>query len=216
MSSKILYLGTSPEHFPYKEKLLHYPVIKLIPASIEDCQVRFCLDRLEAFTCCFFTSKNAVEILVSLCKKSFLDPEVLLKNKCISIGPSTSLALEAHGVIPLLEAAESTQEGMIDLCEKQTFDQSYVFYPRSSLARPLLGEYLSKKASQLQVLDLYNTEHQIPLPIPSLDDVEEIVFTSPSTVDGFFKIFSSIPSGKKISFQGPITKQRFHELGGPI
>ena len=216
MSSTILYLGTSPSHFPRQEGLLHYPVIQLIPASLDEPKVRFCLDRLEKFTHCLLTSKNAVQVLLSLCEQASLDFTSCLQNKCISIGPSTTSALHDNGVFPLFEALDSTQEGMIALCKEQISSSCYVFYPRSSLARPFLGEYLSSAFIQHEILDLYKTVYQVPTPIPSLEKIEEIVFTSPSTVDGFFKIFQKIPEGKKITFQGPITKQRFYELGGPI
>jgi uroporphyrinogen-III synthase len=57
-------------------------------------------------------------------------------------------------------------------------------------------------------IDLYETVAQRVEPVPDLRLFDEIVFTSPSTVDAFFEIFGHIPSGKKIVAIGPVTADR--------
>ena len=208
---KVLYLGVSPSHFISEDEVIHYPVIRLIPKNIQDERVLFCLNQLEKFSFCLLTSKNSVEILWDLCSQLSLSPEVCLRSKCISIGSITSSALRAKGVEPCLQALEATQEGLISCLQEKLAPDSYVFYPRSSLARPLLSNYLLSKGILHQVLDLYDTVYQALDPKPCLEEISEIVFTSPSTVDGFFKIFAKIPKNIKLSFQGPITKKKFHE-----
>ncbi len=202
---KVLYLGTSLSHFSSDLEVVHYPVIRLIPKSYQNENVIFCLQKLSLFSHILFTSKNSVEILWDLCKVLNLP----IRNKCISIGPSTSDTLREKGIEPALQAQEHTQEGVITLLE--SLESPYLFYPRSSLARPLLSEYLSEKSIPHEVLDLYDTIFQAPSPKPSLEDIQEVVFTSPSTIDGFFKAFEGLPKGIKISFQGPVTKSYFHE-----
>ncbi len=207
--SKLLYLGTSLDFFSSDKEVIHYPVIRLIPKSVKEDRVLFCLNKLSSFSHVLFTSKNSVEILWEMCHQLAIDPSVSLQGKCISIGPSTSSILRSKGVEPLLEALESTQEGVIASLEGKVLKD--VFYPRSSLARPLLSRYLIEKNIPHELLDLYDTVHQEPVPRPSLEEIEEIVFTSPSTVDGFFKIFGKIPEGIKLSFQGPVTERYFYE-----
>lgn len=209
--SKLLYLGTSLEFFSSDKEVIHYPVIRLIPKSAEEERVVFCLNKLSSFSHVLFTSKNAVEILWDLCHQLAIDPRSSLQGKCISIGPGTSTVLRSKGIEPLLEALQSTQEGMIASLEGKMLAD--VFYPRSSLARPFLSNYLMEKNITHELLDLYDTVYQEPIPKPSLEEIEEIVFTSPSTVDGFFKIFEQIPEGIKVSFQGPVTERCFLELG---
>jgi uroporphyrinogen-III synthase len=208
---KILYLGTSLGRFSSGEAVLHYPVIRLIPKLASDLDVRFCLDRLALFSHILLTSQNSVSILWDLCISISFDPLHLLQGKCISIGSVTSHALRSRGVEPCFEALVATQEGMIDILQEMIDSISYVFYPRSSLARPLLREYLIKQKISHEILDLYDTVYQAPKPKPSLEEIEEIFFTSPSTVDGFFQVFSKIPEGIRISFQGSITKKYFEE-----
>jgi uroporphyrinogen-III synthase len=59
---------------------------------------------------------------------------------------------------------------------------------------------------QFTAIDLYDPIFQAPLPIPNLDEFDEIVFTSPSTVRAFLAIYGEIPKDKIIAPIGPITK----------
>lgn len=208
---EILYLGTSLSHFSEPDQCLHYPVIRIIPKTKEDERVRFCLNQLTLFSHCILTSKNSVEILWNLCLKLFLDPSALLADKCICIGPSTASALREKGISPLWQALDATQEGILSFFSGKESSNFYVFYPRSSLARPVLRSYLEQNFIRHEILDLYDTQYQKIEPIPDLKKIREIVFTSPSTVEGFFRIFHEIPSEIKLSFQGPITQKKFQE-----
>ncbi len=207
---KALYLGTDPSCFVHNKPLIHYPIIRLIPKSSQDLEVQRALMQLSSYFLCLFTSKNAVHILFSLAKELSLSPGELLAGKCVSIGPSTTKALKEHGVDSTLEAFPNTQEGMIDLLKEISLEKQAVFYPRSSLARPLLSSYLIEALATSYVLDLYDTEIQPQGEPPSLENIEEIIFTSPSTVEGFFSLFSEFPSGIRPVFQGPITEKAFY------
>jgi uroporphyrinogen-III synthase len=55
---------------------------------------------------------------------------------------------------------------------------------------------------------LYDTVTQKLEPKPDLNHVQEIVFTSPSTVLAFLEIFGALPKGKKLIAIGPITQQQ--------
>ncbi len=54
---------------------------------------------------------------------------------------------------------------------------------------------------------IYDTIVQKNQPIPDLEDIDEIVFTSPSTIKAFLDIFSAIPLDKKLVTMGPITQK---------
>lgn len=209
---KVLYLGTDSSSFSSEPDLLHYPVIRLVPKSLDDEHLVFCFSKIKAFSHFFFTSKNAVDLFFAACSHFCLPAEDLLQEKCVSIGPVTSKALEIRGVKPLWEAAIHTQEGIIEDMQKYSWKDSYILYPRSSLARPLMAEYLSNQSIVFEALDLYDTVLQAEVPIPDLQSIKEIVFTSPSTVKGFFQIFKKIPDGVKVSFQGAITEKAFNDV----
>jgi uroporphyrinogen-III synthase len=68
---------------------------------------------------------------------------------------------------------------------------------------------LQMKLLRFKAVDLYDTyliepDHQV-----KLEEFNQIVFTSPSTVDAFFKLYSTIPEGVKVVHLGRITEAAY-------
>jgi uroporphyrinogen-III synthase len=182
---KILYLGLNP-----KPGTVHYPVIR----------TEYC-GKLEGafllwpqFTHIIFTSQSAVHYWPGPWDK-----------QTIAIGQATAAALRKKGLDPLI-APEATQEGVIALIANLS-TPLYFFLPQSRLARSTLTDYLREHNIPFFSLPLYNTLFQKLEPVPSLEDFDEIVFTSPSTVEGFLRIYGKFPQGKKLTAIGPITER---------
>jgi uroporphyrinogen-III synthase len=95
---------------------------------------------------------------------------------------------------------------MMDLLDKLECERAYFFYPRSSKARPVLSYYLRVRKLRHQVCDLYDTLDHSGALLPPLEKFDEIVFTSPSTVEAFQKIQVTLPKNIIIKAIGPITK----------
>ena len=126
----------------------------------------------------------------------------------IAIGQATAAALRARGCTPLI-APEATQEGIIALIAQLP---GYFFWPKSRLARSALTDYFQ---ARIYALDLYDTLFQQLEPVPRLDDFDEILFTSPSTVEGFLRIYGELPQGKKLTPIGPVTGRRIDAYSKP-
>jgi uroporphyrinogen-III synthase len=199
----ILYLGLNPPPYPNSANLIHYPVIRVVPRSSFDALIAAQFACLSHYTHFLFTSKSAVQVFFSFLNR--LQPAFDFKQKyVIAIGKATALLLRQKGLSPLISAV-STQEGMIEMLERMSTKDASFFMPRSSLARPVLTDYFRYKEIPFTACDLYDTVFQKKDPVPDLSDIDEIVFTSPSTVDAFLQIFQFIPLDKKITVQGPIT-----------
>jgi hydroxymethylbilane synthase len=196
---RVLYLGTDPENYLHIEGLVHCPLIQTLPLEIP----LHLWDDFSDYTHILFTSKNAVAIfLQALKKKSYT-----LENKqLVAIGKSTAGKLQQEGYTPHLIASQESQEGVIELLRMQDLKDAYIFYPRSSLARKKLEDFLIERGIRHQICDLYETVFQQPEPLPDLNHFGEIIFTSPSTVRSFLAAFGSIPPDKKLTCIGAITK----------
>jgi uroporphyrinogen-III synthase len=206
----ILYLGTDPTHFKTDGKLIHYPVIRIVPRPLQDSAVQDVFKRIDAFSHVIFTSKNTVRIFFDYVQQLNIRQ---IRFFCISIGKITTLELLKYGVKPLIEASVETQEGLIEALCKQDWTESKVFYPRSSLARSVLADFFQKHKIAHELCDLYDTVFEKPFPLPDLTRIDEIVFTSPSTVEAFFRIFPSVPSRIRIRALGPVTEQTLKKYG---
>lgn len=188
---KILYLGLRA-----KPGTFHYPVIRTeICDSIEPALVLW-----DQFTHIIFTSQTTVEYWPGPWDKQL-----------IAIGEATASALRLKGLFPIV-AKTATQEGIIELISTIN---GHFFLPHSKRARPNLVEFLKKEKIPFFSLELYETHFQCLQPIPCLDDFDEIVFTSPSTVDGFLKIYGTLPQNKKLSAIGPITLSYLQKTSSP-
>lgn len=199
----ILYLGTDPKHFKHSGHLIHYPVIKIVPRSLEHPEIAKGFAILDKYTHCIFTSKNAVKVFFE-----FLGCCDKVGNKTlIAIGQVTAFSLRSFGLEPHYIADEETQEGVIQLLQNLHLKNAHFFLPRSALSRPILTQFFQDNKIPFCACDLYDTVFQAPEPKPDLTQVDEIVFTSPSTVRAFFAIFSTIPDGKKCVAIGPVTER---------
>lgn len=180
---KILYLGLNP-----KPGTTHYPVIRTAFCG----HLEPALALWPQFTHIIFTSQTAVHYWPGPWDK-----------KLIAIGKATAAALEKKGFDPLV-ARVATQEGVVALIKNI---DGFFFLPRSRLARSALTDFMRCEKIPFFALDLYDTVLQTLQPIPDLNEFDEIVFTSPSTVAGFFSIYGTFPHNKKLTAIGPITEQ---------
>ncbi len=205
----ILYVGTDPTHYQGRGRVIHYPVIRLVPKLASDPHIIECLGSLSAYTHILFTSKQAVSIFFSLVE-SYAEFSSRA-YRYLSIGAATTHAIESRGGLAIQQALVATQEGVVDLIEKIPHQEMVVLYPRSSQARPLLADFLVKQKIAHRICDLYDPCIQVPEPTPDLTEIDEIVFTSPSTVKGFFEIFAQVPDHIRMVAIGPITQRALQE-----
>jgi uroporphyrinogen-III synthase len=180
---RILYLGLNP-----KPGTFHYPVIRTVYCG----QIDQALTLWSQFTHIIFTSQTTVHYWPGPWDKP-----------TIAIGPATAAALHAKGINPLI-APEATQEGIIALISGMG---GCFFLPRSKRARSTLTDFMREKGIPFFALDLYDTVSQKLEPVPNLDDFDEIIFTSPSTVEGFLQIYGKLPKDKKLTPIGPVTER---------
>ncbi len=206
-----LYLGTDPTEFEAKGRaaghLIHYPVIKIVPRPIDHLEIRQVFDDIEEYTHLIFTSKNAVRVFFSHLEALKIPVENVRKKTVIAIGQVTAGYLSANGLDSHYVSKEETQEGVVHLLNGLNLDDAYIFMPRSSLSRPVLANFFNEREIRYQACDLYDTVSQAIEPKPDLDLVDEVVFTSPSTVKAFLEIFGELPRGKKCLAIGPVTQQ---------
>jgi uroporphyrinogen-III synthase len=210
-----LYLGTDPTQFESQGRasghLIHYPVIKIVPRSVEEPEIAGAFDDLGAYTHLIFTSKNAVKVFFSHLKSLKIPVEALKGKTVIAIGEVTAAHLCANQIPPTHISKMETQEGVVQLLNRLDLENAYIFMPRSSLSRPVLANFFIERQIRFQACDLYETlTHEID-PKPDLELVDEVVFTSPSTVKAFVEIFGTLPKGKKCLAIGPITEQALRD-----
>lgn len=203
----ILYLGLDPSR--YKRSVVHFPVIQIVPRNLKESLYDPIWKDIGQFTHVLFTSRNSVKILCDyLLELNLL--EHLKSKKLLSIGSATSELLSSYG-FSSVKAQEETAEGMTALLQG-CLDVEYVLYLHSSRARALIGEFLKGGSYRFFAAPLYDTSLRPLLDLPDLREFDEIVFTSPSTIDAFLSLFKQFPKGAKLTSIGPITSKHLLSL----
>jgi uroporphyrinogen-III synthase len=190
----ILYLGLDPSRWPHSGALLHYAVIRT--ALLDSAELRQALSLWPQFTHVIFTSRSTV--------RHWWEAQPSFDKIAIAIGEGTAEALRDRGVDPVV-ALEAVQEGVIALLDRMDLNGANLLLPQSKRARSQLRGYLEEKKIPFFAFDLYDTFPQKPEPVPSLEPISEIVFTSPSTVEAFLQIYGTFPKDKKLTAIGPVT-----------
>lgn len=195
---KVLYLGLDPKNYKGKGQITHYPIIKIVERDLKEPTFDVLWRDLILFSTVLFTSQNTVHLLLKEVGANSL------KNKTlISVGKITAKVLSSYGLSSLI-CENETAEGIISVLS--TISTPYVLYLHSKRARALILDYLIKEKIKHFAAPLYNTLSNFPSPIPTLSEYQEIVFTSPSTVDSFLELFTTFPHNVKLTAIGPITR----------
>lgn len=203
---RILYLGLDPSHFPVPGTVFHYSVIQTRPKKTEEILPHF--QNLDTYNHFLFTSKTTVELFFNLLSQEEI---AFPKNATsIAIGLITQEHLVQRGIKSLL-APDATQEGIIELLKRMDPTNLRMFLPHSSLTRKTLVQFLKENHFDFASVPLYDTVYVEPKRTIPWDQIDLIAFTSPSTVEGFFRIHSHVPEHVRIWCQGPVTKKKYCE-----
>lgn len=125
-----------------------------------------------------------------------------------------------------LDAARPQYEHSYELFEKMDLDNydheladfvyryenRLVFYPHSSLSPEDIPLALQELGFNVLSAVVYNNELPKNPRRVNLNHFKRIVFTSPSTIDNFIKLYGKLPENTEFSTRGPITQAHLEEV----
>lgn len=203
---KTLYLGLNlPEEGGH---YIHYPMIRIVPRPHDDEEIAAMAAKWATFTHLLFTSRTAVSLLKKACSHYRLDYSC---KKGIAVGEKTAGEMERCGFSVDDIAAKEQAEGIVEILHHKKWDDTNILYPHSALARPLIANYLKERGIEYHAAALYDTIPHFPNDLPNFDEIDAILFTSPSTVDAFIARFVTFPQGVTLQSIGPITRKKLNE-----
>ncbi|MGK5593924.1 MAG: hydroxymethylbilane synthase [Parachlamydiaceae bacterium] len=202
-----LYLGLDlPSKNFDDRRLIHQPIINVKPRAFGETDILEAFQELPLYTHLIFTSKSAVKLFFQALPK-FQVPLLFLHQKSfVAVGQGTQRAIEEHGFKVAVTAQEEQAEGVIEALKDLSPTSTYLFWPHSSLARPLITDYFIQHGYRFKECPLYDTVPYEKFKLPSLESFDEIIFTSPSTVKAFFHLYPNFSEDKIFTTIGPITK----------
>lgn len=204
-SQASLYLGIELPFAGFDErKLIHKPIISVVPKCRDEIAQAF--QDIPLYTHLIFTSKSAVRFFFQALP-AFQIPLLYLNTKIfIAVGQSTQSAIEAQGFKVHFTAKEETSEGVVAELDRMNKQLSYFFWPHSNGSRPVISNFLQENGYRYKDCVLYSTIPAAEFEMPDSSLFDEIIFTSPSTVEAFFLRFPNFREKKIFTSIGPITE----------
>ena len=201
---RVLVTGTSVKRFKNMGKIIHVPMIEIKPIRNFKA-LEAVIRRIDSYDGILFTSRYAVLHFLERLKKKKMNVKALRSKMIVAIGKTTAQELARFGLKAKCMPKEETAESMAKLLGKFPVKGKRFLIPRSDLARNLLVDVLRKRGAHVDPVTVYrNICPEIKK--QDLGRIDEVVFTSPSTVKNFLKVHHDIPARIKVCAIGPVTQ----------
>jgi len=210
---RILYTGTNPQAYKRFGEIAHLPMIQLDPATLSPDAVDGLIERLDGYDMVLLTSRAAVNYFFRMLEKRGYDLNKLRGKDFAVIGKSTAQVIRQYRIEPAFISPVETSVGMLAaMTERYELKGKTILFPRSSLPNPYLSDGLTARGAEVDLLTVYENTPLPRRPLP-MEGIEQVIFTSPSTVRNFLKDYGVIPRYWKILSRGSYTSQSLKEAG---
>lgn len=201
-----LYLGLHAPAPRAGEHIVHHPIIKIVPRPAEDPAIQQALSLLPIYTHIILTSQSAAALFFEYAAHSGAKDSLLDAKTYVAVGRKTAEKARSFGAQHILTAEQETAEGVTKALESCDLKEAFFFWPHSALSRPVIKDWLEKNHIAHRTCAFYDTIANPHFAKPDLAEFDEIVFTSPSTVDAFLFWYKALPMPHKMRSIGPITE----------
>ncbi len=209
----ILYTGTNPKKYQHLGTVIHLPMIEISKVDLSSVQIKKCIDKLSEYSMILLTSRFGVQYFFQFFQEKKYSLEELKNKDFITIGETTTEALKKYNIYPVLEADVETSQGLFtEIQNKLHVKEKNILFPRSALSNPYLKEHLIKAGAHVDELVVYQNTKPEKRPLPK-ENIETVIFTSPSTVKNFLADYKTIPLQWKILSKGSVTSKALKEAG---
>lgn len=197
----------------YKLRDLGAEVTEINSIKIQEtnCNLDGYLDKLDNYDHIILTSVNGVNVFFDylIAKKYDLRK---IRAKFSVLGKATRKALEARGIQSFIMAREFVGEGLFKAIEPHLFEGEKVLMPCSSGSREYLNEEIAKKGLIVDRVHIYDTICGVVRNEKAFDEVDVVLYTSPSTVNNMISMlgYDKVKSKKAIAI-GPQTAKALKE-----
>ena len=178
---------------------VHTPLIEIKPMD-DTSRLREAADEVDTYDYLLYTSRHAVTYVPPRCQHPVI----------VSIGPVTTEALQQAGAETIKQVEKDDSYGVIDWFAEQP--RGRVLIPRSNLALSIIPEGLRNIGFDVTTVTAY--ENRMPENAMKVDlsQVDTIVFSSPSTIDNFIRLYGKLPTDKQLLTRGRITEKHLQEV----
>lgn len=199
----VLVMGNHPQRYQRLGNIVHRRIIDCVPMDDYSMLLPI-LEKIDGFDWIAFTSANGVRNFFEQLYLTGKDTRSLAKAKIAVIGKTTSNSLRQFGISADLIPENESSAGMLEEFSKLDMSSQKVLLPQSEIASEELPQGLLDMNAEIEKVAVYRTVDMDPGEI-DFDYIDQILFTSGSTVRAFIKRFGNVPKHIKSYCLGPPT-----------
>jgi uroporphyrinogen III methyltransferase / synthase len=204
---RFLIAGTYVGEYAKYGRVIHTPFIAIKPLA-DYRSLSTVLESLSSFQWLIFTSRYAVQYFFETLHHNHKDSRALASLRIASVGAVTSAELLQYGIIPDLQPSNESSEGLVELFHTEGITGQRVLIPRSNIALPVLPRGLTSAGNIVETAVVY--ENVMPENIETVrpEDVDFVVFSSPSCVENFFEFYGKAFNDHQFIVRGNETRKK--------
>lgn len=192
---RILLLGTHPEIYSDLGTIVHRQIIECVGVddySLVDEQI----DQLGSFGWIVFTSANGIRHFFARLDAKGLDCRSLANSKVAVIGKTTGKTLKEHGINADLCSDVQSSKGLLEAFADVDIAGQKILLPQASIASEELPDGLAGMGGEVVKAPVYKTVEKECDDV-DFDYIDQVLFTSGSSVRAFVKRFGKVPDNVK-------------------
>jgi uroporphyrinogen-III synthase len=193
-----------PEKYKHLGTIVHRQIIDCIPLDDFSRADRI-LKNLNAFDWIVFTSANGVRFFFERLNALGADARALASAKVATIGKTTAETLAEFGIVADIVPENESSAGLLAKFSSINVKNKKFLLPQSDIASAELPDGLVNMGVEIEKLTIYKTIDIDPVDV-DFDYIDQILFTSGSTVRAFVKRFGPPPPRIKVYALGPPTQ----------
>jgi uroporphyrinogen III methyltransferase/synthase len=200
---RILLPGTHPDKYRHLGVIIHRPLIKSMPLD-DYTKADKVLKQLNTFDWLIFTSTNGVGFFFQRLSAIGLDTRTIGMTKIAAIGKTTAEKLRTFGVRADMQPKLESSIGLLEEFEKMSVKDKRILLVRPKAGSSMLLDGLAGIKANVEAVMVYKNIDIEPEET-DFNFIDQILFTSGSTIRSFLKIYGSIPDGIKVYCLGQPT-----------
>lgn len=209
---RILLPGTHPQKYKHLGIIVHRPLIKSVPLD-DYTQADRVLKRLNAFDWIVFTSTNGVNFFFQRLNAISLDTRAVGPTKVSAIGKSTAEKLKTFGILADMQPKLESSIGLLEEFQKVSVKDKRILLVRPKVGSSMLLDGLADVGAIVETAVVYRNVDIEPEET-DFSFIDQILFTSGSTIRAFLKRYGSVPAGIKVYCLGQptLTEAKKHSM----
>ena len=188
---RILLLGNYPKRYGHLGTIVHRQIIECVEIDDSE-QTKQSLQQAARHDWIVFTSGNGIKFFFKKLYALGLDARIFANTQFAVIGVASGERLMEFGIKADLIAETESSAGLLEAFSSIDVAGLSILLPQAEVSSEELPAGLSARGAKVDKLDVYKTIEK-EIEDVDLDYIDQILFTSGSTVRAFVKKFETVP-----------------------